>query len=153
MTSSRRRVLVALSASVPIALSGCLSHVPPAIEGEVIQKVVQGVRDETTYSVVVAWPDRLHVKEEVAEGLFEDEHDLILDDDRYRELGAHYEELDYLVAVELTTRDRHDGEEPDGSAPQYFVSREEFNGVGPNDAVRGRVSLAERRRLIRLEPR
>jgi hypothetical protein len=137
-------LVTAIMSLLIAALAGCGSD---AVEGTVAHKAITGVKDGTTYTILVNKPDdgspRIQVKDEAYEGYFDTgAANAVVTDSLEELMKQKYSEIRYVVNV------RANGVQ-DGTLP-YYASRDIFNDMMVGSETRFRTSGGDIPRIVEI---
>jgi len=124
-------------------LAGCIKP-GPIVEGVVDHKSVTGVKDDTSYTILLNRPSDegpwILVEDKDYEEFFsEEDRHAVINKSLEDEMKTKYSSINYLVSVRLNSEDTVNNLK-EGDTLAYFVNRDDFNKVKIEDEVKFEVS-------------
>lgn len=113
---------------------------PTVVEGVLDHKAVTGVKDGTSYTILLNADWEISVKDEDYEKFFsENDRNAFINKSIEDEMKVEYSEINYLVSIRVSSRDPVNKIE-EGETLAYFATRDNFNDLWIGDKVRYKVA-------------
>ena len=145
--------LALVMASVMNFLTGCIDA-GPVVDGIVDHKIVTGIKDNTSYTILTNTPGDdgpyVLVKDSDYEGYFTiRDKNAIISESLENEIHGNYLQIKYLVSIRVESSDPINNL-VQGDTLAYFASRHDFNKVMIGDKIRYEVARSVHSTIRRL---